>query len=104
MRQGTAGLRVPPVLARVPHGTSVTRSLCPTWREQRVPPRHAPVWVRIAGTWRRGLIAEWVTTPGSGTGDYNVMADEPPGSPPWAGRYVYDPAAIRPGHGEVPPG
>jgi hypothetical protein len=74
-----------------------------SWREQRIPPRHAPVWVRIAGTWRRGLIAAWVTTPGSGTWDCIVTADEPPGSPPWAGRYAYDPLTIRPRRGDVPP-
>ena len=75
-----------------------------SWREQRIPPRHAPVWVRIAGTWRRGLIAAWVTTPGSGTWDCILTADEPPGGLPWQGRYVYDPLTIRPRHGEVPPG
>jgi hypothetical protein len=35
------------------------------WQERRIPPRHAEVWVRIAGTWRPGLIATWIVT---GTG------------------------------------
>ena len=75
-----------------------------TWREHRLPPRHSPVWVRIRGTWRKGRIAEWVTIPGSGTWDCVITADEPPGGSPWQGRYVYDPLAIRPRDGEVPPG
>ena len=75
-----------------------------SWQERRIPPRHAPVWVRIGGSWRKGTVAAWVRSPGSGTWECVITADEPPGSPPWAGRYVYDPAAIRPRHGEVPPG
>jgi hypothetical protein len=74
-----------------------------SWQERRLPPRYAPVWARIAGTWRRGLIAVWVTTPGSGTWDCILMADEPPGSQPWQGRYACDPATIQARHGEVPP-
>ena len=74
------------------------------WREQRIPPRHAPVWVRIAGTWRKGRIAAWVTTPGCRAWDCVITADEPPGGLPWQGRYVYDPLTIRPRHGEVLPG
>ena len=48
IRQGTAGLRVPRVLVRVLHCPSVTSPWCLTWREQRMPPWRAPVWVRIA--------------------------------------------------------
>ena len=36
--------------------------------------RQAPVSVRIADGWRRGLIAAWVTTPGSGTWDCVITA------------------------------
>ncbi len=43
-----------------------------------------------------GRIPEWVTTPGSGTWDCVIMADEPPGGVPWQGRYVYGPLTIRP--------
>ena len=74
-----------------------------SWKEQRVPPRHAGCWVRIGGTWRRGLIAEWIRTE-AGTWECLITADEPVGSPPWQGRYVYDPRAIVPRHGDDPPG
>jgi hypothetical protein len=75
-----------------------------SWRERQVPPRHAAVWVRIAGTWRRGLITAWVTDPGKPGWECAISADEPSCGPPWQGRYVYDPAAIRPRHGDDPPG
>src|SRR5690348_17998723 len=32
-----------------------------------------------------------------------ITADEPPGDLPWQGRYVYDPLAIRPRHGDDAP-
>jgi hypothetical protein len=69
----------------------------------RVPPRHAAVWVRIAGRWRRGRIVAWVTDRGSGGWDCVIAADEPADSRSWQGRYVYDPQCIRPRHGDVPP-
>jgi hypothetical protein len=75
-----------------------------SWQEQHVPPRHAAVWVRIGGTWRRGLVTAWVTDPGKAGWECAITADEPAGGPPWQGRYVYDPATIRPRHGDVPPG
>ena len=68
-----------------------------------MPPRHAEVWVRIAGTWRRGLILTWIETE-AGAWEVVIAADEPGGQPPWQGRYIYDPAAIRPRHGDGPPG
>jgi hypothetical protein len=73
-----------------------------SWRERHVPPRHAQAWVRIAGAWRRGLIATWILTT-AGTWECVISADEPGGSPPWQGRYVYDPAAIRPRYGDNTP-
>ena len=66
-------------------------------------PRHRPVWVRVRGTWRRGLVVSWVITP-SGTWECVIADDERPGGPPWQGRYVYDPAAIVPRYGDDPPG
>ncbi len=71
-------------------------------QERRVPPRHAPVWVRIAGTWHRGLIQYWIM-PASGSWEVMITADEPPGGLPWQGRYIYDPATIRPRDGDVLP-
>ncbi len=73
-----------------------------SWRERRLPPRHAPVWVRIAGSWHRGLIQYWIM-PAGGSWEVVITADEPPGSPPWQGRYIFDAAAIRPGHGDDRP-
>ena len=74
------------------------------WRERRTGPRHAAVWVRTGGQWRKGRIIEWVTEPGAPGWDCVILADEPPGSVPWQGRYVYDPAAIRRRDGDTPPG
>lgn len=74
-----------------------------SWRELHVPPRHGEVWVRIGGTWRKGLIAEWITT-GAGTWECLITADEPAGSRPWQGRYVYSAETIRPRRGDAPPG
>jgi hypothetical protein len=74
------------------------------WRERRTGPRHAAVWVRIGGRWRKGRILEWVTEPGAPGWDCVILADEPQGGVPWQGRYVYDPAAIRRRDGDTPPG
>jgi len=75
-----------------------------SWRERHVPPRHAQVWVRIAGTWRPGLISYWVADPGKRGWECAIEADEPPGGRPWQGRYVYDPLTIRPRPRGVAPG
>jgi hypothetical protein len=75
-----------------------------SWREHQVPPRHAAVWVKIAGTWRMGLITYWAMPAAGGGWECVIAADEAPGGPPWQGRYVYDPLTIRPRHGDVPPG
>jgi hypothetical protein len=73
------------------------------WRERRTGPRHAAVWVRIGGQWRKGRIIEWVTEPGAPGWDCVILADEPAGGVPWQGRYVYEPAAIRRRDGDTPP-
>jgi hypothetical protein len=77
----------------------------PGWRERRVPPRHAPVWVRLGGTWRRGRVTAWIRSGDRPGWECRIEADEPgPGEGlPWGGRYVYDPAAIRPRYGSAPP-
>ena len=68
----------------------------PSWRERRVSPRHAPVWVRVHGAWRKGTITEWVTDRGGSPGRECAIAADGPQDLPWQGRYVYDPLAIRP--------
>lgn len=74
------------------------------WRERRSGPRHAAVWVRAGGTWRKGRIIEWVTELGGPGGwDVVIIEDEPGDGVPWQGRYRYDPQAIRQRHGETPP-
>jgi hypothetical protein len=65
--------------------------------------RHAAVHVRVGGRWRKGQITKWVTDRGSGGWECVIAADEPSDSPPWQGRYVYDPRAIRPRHDYTPP-
>lgn len=55
------------------------------WRERRTGPRHAAVWVRISGRWRKGRIIEWVTEPGAAGWDCVILADEPTGGVPWQG-------------------
>jgi hypothetical protein len=67
------------------------------WRDRRVSPRHALVWVRQAGTWCRGQITAWIR-PGTRPGwDCQIVpdGDSLPGGPLRGGRYLYDPAAIR---------
>ena len=73
------------------------------WRERRAGPRHAAVWVRLGGRWRKGRIIEWVTVLGGEGWDCVILADELSGGPPWQGRYHYDPRAIRQRHGDTPP-
>ena len=52
------------------------------WRERRTGPRHAAVWVRISGQWRKGRIIEWVTETGAPGWDCVILADEPPAACP----------------------
>jgi hypothetical protein len=74
------------------------------WRERRAGPRHAAVWVRVDGLWRKGRIIEWVTElGGSGGWDLVIKEDELGDGTPWQGRYHYDPQAIRQRHGDIPP-
>ena len=70
--------------------------------EPQTPPPHAQCWVRIAGTWHRGLIQYWIKL-ASGSWEVMITADELPVGPPWQGRYVYDPATIRVRDGDVLP-
>ena len=75
------------------------------WGDRRVPPRHTPVWVRLAGTWQRGRITAWIR-PGTRPGwecQIELESESPPGGLPRGGRYVYDPAAIRPATAARPP-
>ena len=74
-----------------------------SWRERHIPPRHAAVWVRIAGEWRPGRIVAWITE-GAAPRDWQCQVEaDPDDGRPWPGRYVYDPAAIRPRYGTQPP-
>jgi len=74
------------------------------WKERRTAPRHASVWVRIGGKWRRGRIIEWVRQLDGDGWDCVLMADEPVSGPPWQGRYAFDPRSIRPRDTDQPPG
>jgi hypothetical protein len=67
-----------------------------SWKEKRTAPRHAAVWVRVQGTWRKGRVIEWVhELDDSSWWDCVIVADEP--SPtPWQGRFRFDPRSIRP--------
>jgi hypothetical protein len=67
-------------------------------------PRHALVWVWQAGTWCRGHITAWIR-PGTWLGwECQIMpdGDSAPGDLR-GGRYVYDPATIRPASAVRPP-
>jgi hypothetical protein len=70
----------------------------PSWRERKYPPRHAPVWVRAGGTWREGLIRQWVTIDPAHMGWECQL--EVGGR---TARYVYDERSIRPRYGPEPP-
>ena len=74
------------------------------WRERRTGPRHAAVWVRISGAWRKGRIIEWVRDLDHPGWEVVVTPDEPRERAPLAGRYVYDAQAIRPRYNDTPPG
>jgi len=67
------------------------------WKEHRTATRHAAVWVRVGGQWRRGRIIGWVRQLDRDGWDCVIMADdEPVNGPPWQGRYAFDPRSIRP--------
>jgi hypothetical protein len=84
-----------PDARRTSHGIS--------WKEKRTGPRHAAVWVRVDGAWHRGRVIEWICELGRDGWECVIMADEPADAPPWQGRYIFDPASIRPRHGDTPP-
>ena len=65
------------------------------WKERRTAPRHAAVWVRVSGKWRRGRIIEWVRQIDRDGWDCVIMADEPVSGPPWQGCYAFDSRSIR---------
>ena len=73
------------------------------WKERRAAPRHAAVWVRAGGRWRRGRIIEWVRQIDGDDWDCVIMADEPVSGPPWQGRYAFDPRSIRAATRTQPP-
>ena len=73
------------------------------WKERRTAPRHAAVWVRVGGQWRRGRIIEWVRQIDRDGWDCVIMADEPASGPPWQGRYTFNPRSIRARDTDQPP-
>jgi WD40 repeat protein len=75
----------------------------PARDDRAVPPRHTAVWTRVNGTWRKGRITAWIPSHGKSGFDCQIEAEQPAGHPQWSGRYVYDPRAIRPRHGDRPP-
>jgi len=80
-----------PDARRVTHGVS--------WKERRHGPKHAAVWVRVDGQWRRGRIEEL----GRDGWELVIMAEDRQDGPPWQGRYEYDRASIRPRYNDRPP-
>jgi hypothetical protein len=72
-------------------------------KELRTGPRHAAVWVRVGGHWRRGRVIEWVRQIDHEEWDCVILADESACDLPWQGRYFFDPRAIRPRCTEQPP-
>jgi hypothetical protein len=73
------------------------------WKEKRSGPRHAAVWVRAGGRWRKGRIIEWVCELDRPGWEVVIASDEPGGERALAGRYVYDSQAIRPRYNGGPP-
>lgn len=53
----------------------------PDWKAQRIPPRHAPVWVRIAGAWRKGTSPPGSSTPAVPGGKSPSLPKVPRNSP-----------------------
>lgn len=73
------------------------------WKEQRVAPKHAAVWVRVKGRWRKGKIAWWARELGSEQWVCVLVADKSAEGSRWLGRFVYDARSIRPRYGDAPP-
>ena len=74
------------------------------WREKRAGPKHAAVWVRVDGRWRKGRIIEWIRDLDRPSWDVVLVPDEPRRNEPLAGRYAYDRQTIRPRYNDSPPG
>jgi hypothetical protein len=74
-----------------------------SWREKRAGPRHAAVWVRVGGRWRKGHIVEWVRDLEREGWEAVIVAEDPMDGSPWQGRYVYDRQAIRPRYNDSRP-
>ena len=74
-----------------------------SWKERRTAPRHAAVWVRVGGQWRRGRIIEWVRQVDRDGWVCVILADELVSGPPWQGRYAFDPRSIRARYTDQPP-
>jgi hypothetical protein len=71
----------------------------PGWREHTIPPRHAQVWVRLRGIWRKGHITAWIKDPGStrrlGLPDPRGRASRPPVERALSLRLTVNPAPLR---------
>jgi hypothetical protein len=67
------GLVSIPDARRSTHGVS--------WKERRTGPRHAAVWVRVGGRWRKGRIIEWIRELGRDGWECVILAEEPHGGP-----------------------
>jgi hypothetical protein len=74
-----------------------------SWKERRYAPKHAAVWVRVQGNWRRGRIIEWVREIDKAGWDCVIVAEDRQEPTLWQGRFRYDARAIRPRHGERAP-
>jgi hypothetical protein len=90
-----------PVASDIPNAAYVRPG--PSWREREYPPKHAPVWVRIDGTWQKGLIIRWVTIDPARMGWECRIETQVSASDRRTARYVYDERSIRPRHGSDPP-
>jgi hypothetical protein len=75
----------------------------PSWRERKYPPKHPPVWVRIEGAWREGVILYWVTIDPAGYGWECQIETDVPGTGRRSARYMYDEQTIRPRLSSDPP-
>jgi hypothetical protein len=73
-----------------------------SWKERRTAPRHAKVSVRVDGTWRRGKIVEWITELSSSRWECVIVAEDRQESPPWQGRFLFDPRSIHPRYSDNP--
>jgi hypothetical protein len=75
----------------------------PAGENGKYPPKHPPVWVRIEGAWREGVILYWVTTDPAGYGWECQIETDVPGTGRRTARYMYDEQTIRPRLSSDPP-